>query len=340
MMDSLQDAIKALKDAEPDRDHILVSAGITRGLHHRVTEEIKAARAEKAPKAAATVFLTTNGGDPDGAFRIARCLRHHYSGGFRLVIPSWCKSAGTLIAIAANELAIGDLGELGPLDIQVNKGSELYEQSSGLDLQEALGKVTAHVWDTFSNFLQEIHALGLNTNISTKIATQVSNAISTPILAQIDPLRLGELQRAMRIAHEYGTRLDSYSHNLKEDGLNRLIQGYPSHSFVIDRKEAKEIFHRVTMLTAPEQNFVEAAWNVLRMPNRFATFVEPEETTDANASTEGASHETSTHNGSAEGAAEDGVAAVPQSNGHADANSASLHVRSDVHEFESYVRVL
>ena len=340
MMGNLQDAIKALKEGEPDRDHILISAGITRSLHHTVTEAIQAARAGKDPKVSATVFLTTNGGDPDGAFRIARCLRHHYDNGFRLVVPSWCKSAGTLIAIAADELAIGDLGELGPLDIQVNKGSELYEHSSGLDLQEALGKVTAHAWETFSNFLQETRSLGLNTSISTRIATEVTSAISTPLLAQIDPLRIGELQRAMRIAHEYGTRLNEYSHNLKEDGLYRLVQGYPSHSFVIDRKEAKDIFHRVTLLTAPEQNFVEAAWNVLRMPNRFATFVEPEETTDADASTDGDSHENSTHNGSAESASEDGRATVPQSNGHADANSAGLHVRPDAHELKSYVRVL
>lgn len=342
MTGNLQDAIRTLKEAEPDRDHILISASITRGLHYRVTDAIQASRLGKPAKPSATVFLTTNGGDPDGAFRIARCLRHHYADGFRLVVPSWCKSAGTLIAIAADELAIGDLGELGPLDIQVNKGSELYEQSSGLDLQEALGKVSAYAWETFSNFLQDTRLLGLNTSISTKIATQISGAMSAPILAQIDPMRLGEMQRAMRIAHEYGTRLNSYSQNLKEDGLNRLIHGYPSHSFVIDRKEAKEIFQRVTPLTAPEQLFVEAAWNVIGMPNRFATFVEAEPTNEpSNESHDGANdEEVSAHDGEAEDGRAEDAPLVHESNDYANSDPTGLRFRSKPYKRKDYVRVL
>jgi Periplasmic serine proteases (ClpP class) len=349
-------AIEVLKEAEPDRDHILVSAPVTRGLHHIVTDRIRDSRKANPAKEIATVFLTTNGGDPDGAFRIARCLRHHYPKGFRLVVPSWCKSAGTLIAIAADEIAIGDLGELGPLDIQVNKGSELFEQSSGLDIQEALGKISAHAWETFTALLQETRALGLNTSIGSTIATQVSAALTAPILAQIDPLRLGELQRAMRIANEYGSRLDKYSNNLKSNGLDRLIQGYPSHSFVIDRKEAKQIFERVTDLTEPERIFVEAAWNILRMPKQFATFVEVEtenvekvgESENVAPTTqEGAHNESSPHNSNSsgeEGANEDGVTPSPEArsggNHNTNSNSASLCIREKASYEKGFVRVL
>lgn len=338
----LKDAISALKVAEPERDHILISAGISRGLHLTVTDAIQASRAAQPAKRFATVFLTTNGGDPDGAFRIARCLRHHYPDGFRLVVPSWCKSAGTLIAIAATEIGIGDLGELGPLDIQVNKGSELYEQSSGLDIQEALGKVTAHAWETFRNLLKETRSLGLNTSISTTIATQVSSAITTPIVAQIDPMRLGELQRAMRIAHEYGTRLDQYSQNLRDDGLNKLIQGYPSHSFVIDRKEAKEIFTRVTALTEQEQQLVDATWHILCAQHRLATFVEPEanDTPESNDD----NHQGSNHgqppldDQEAVAGEDDTTSPDEQENGIAEPTG--LRVRKSEQRVENIVRVL
>ena len=47
----------------------------------------------------------------------------------------------------------------------------------------------------------------------------------------------------MRVAMEYGNRLNRG--NLKEGALARLISGYPSHGFIIDRDEAATLFERV-----------------------------------------------------------------------------------------------
>jgi hypothetical protein len=56
---------------------------------------------------------------------------------------------------------------------------------------------------------------------------------------------LGEQKRALSIAFEYAERLNQKSNNLKESSLNKLIEGYPSHSFVIDYYEAVQLFHEV-----------------------------------------------------------------------------------------------
>ena len=128
MIVPFDEAVANLAAANPTRDIILISHSISRELHGSLSDLI----ANGKQNDNCTVFLTTTGGDPDGGYRIARCLRHHY-GHVRLVIPSLCKSAGTLLAVGADELAIGDRGELGPLDIQVRKASELEERSSGLD---------------------------------------------------------------------------------------------------------------------------------------------------------------------------------------------------------------
>jgi ClpP class serine protease len=40
-------------------------------------------------------------------------------------VSGYCKSAGTLIALGANELAFGEHGELGPLDVQIAKRDEV-----------------------------------------------------------------------------------------------------------------------------------------------------------------------------------------------------------------------
>jgi len=47
----------------------------------------------------------------------------------------------------------------------------------------------------------------------------------------------------MSIALAYGGRLDTG--NVKEGALERLAYGYPSHSFVIDRREAERLFVQV-----------------------------------------------------------------------------------------------
>ena len=51
------------------------------------------------------------------------------------------------------------------------------------------------------------------------------------------------------ITIDYGARI---AKNLKPDALSRLIMGYHSHSFVIDRKEARDLFINVREPSADE----------------------------------------------------------------------------------------
>lgn len=250
------EAVSALFAAHPSRDFLLVSHTINRNLHYGLTELLEAKRKNDA----CTVFLTTGGGDPNGGYRAARCLRHYYKH-VRLVVPSFCKSAGTLFAIAADELAIGDLGELGPLDIQVRKGSELQERSSGLDIMQAVQAVTVQTQDAFHRIMVSTRNLGLSTRLCAEFAATVASGIAAPLIGQIDPIRLGEMQRATRVAFEYGQRLNEYAHNLRDGALDTLISAYPAHGFVIDRKEASELFYRVSHLTKEEQAFCKAFWS-------------------------------------------------------------------------------
>lgn len=269
-MATFDEAVAGLHAADSERDYIVISRPIERSLHIALSKRIEQYKQNKK----CTLFLTTYGGDPAAGYRIARCLRHHYMD-VRLAIASKCKSAGTLIAIAANELGIGDLGELGPLDIQVKKATELWENSSGLDIQQALQTVTEHIEITFHRTLANTrNASGLSTKLCAEFASQVAAAIAAPLFSQIDPVRLGEMQRATRVAYAYGQRLNQYSSNMREDALERLISDYPAHGFVIDRKEAGELFNRVSPLTEPERVFSEAAWSYLSEQDDLLWFAE------------------------------------------------------------------
>ena len=50
------------------------------------------------------------------------------------------------------------------------------------------------------------------------------------------------MQRATTITYTYGRRLAQVGANVAQGGLELLVGGYPSHGFVIDRKEARTIF--------------------------------------------------------------------------------------------------
>jgi membrane-bound ClpP family serine protease len=139
-------------------------------LHKALTKEIKL----KKRGSKCVVFLTTRGGDPNAGYRIGRCLRHSYPDGVKFCVPSYCKSAGTLIAICADELAIGNQGELGPLDIQVRKPSEFGESNSGLDPINALTVALEHGREAFRNTLVELRRYA---KLSTKLAGEFASQI-------------------------------------------------------------------------------------------------------------------------------------------------------------------
>lgn len=191
------------------------------------------------------LILTTNGGDPDAGYRIGRAINHYYDH-VEIMIADVCKSAGTLVAIAAAELIIGDLGELGPLDIQHRKTDEMGEHSSSLNIFKTVNELQKATLDSFRQFVTDIrYGTGVSTKFAANIASNLTNSLISPISAQIDPIKLGEQRRALHIATEYAKRLNEKSDNLKADALERLISGYPCHSFVIDRKEASTLFKNV-----------------------------------------------------------------------------------------------
>lgn len=232
------------------RDLIAVISPITRDLHMALSELIRTRKKNEN----CTVFLMTFGGDPDAAYRIGRCLLHSYEE-VRLVVPWYCKSAGTLICMAAHQLAISDLGELGPLDVQILRKDEVGDRSSGLDLIEAMGLISNQITDAFRyNLLSIKNETRLSTKLAGDFAVRIATSIIEPLYSQIDPLRLGENQRATDIALQYGKRLADKTNSISQDSLLKLITGYPSHGFVIDRGEAKELFNNVCTPTKKEED--------------------------------------------------------------------------------------
>lgn len=249
-MTAKTDALKACAQhfRDNDTDVIIYAGGIARNGYERFCKELSKQRRSKL-----LLVLSTMGGDPDAGYRIARAAIHHYdAANFSILVPKYCKSAGTLICIGASRLVMANQAELGPLDIQLRKDGELFQQSSGLDILRGMTYLQEQAKNTFSDYLIDINAgSGLSTKIASEIASKLVIGLYQPLFAQVDPVKLGEMSAALEIARRYGERLDEKSDSLVSNGaLNNLIVAYPTHGFVIDRSEARDIFKDVV---APDE---------------------------------------------------------------------------------------
>lgn len=259
---SRTDAAKALADeisSSHKADVLVINGGIDGPLDHDLIKLVVARKRQPA----VFLILTTEGGDADTGFRIARCLQSCYSR-FVVVVPGWCKSAGTLIVVGAHELLIGDLGELGPLDVQLMRPDELGTRSSGLTIDSSFRSLQSVAFTMFETFMLEV----INKSggvITTKTAAELSANLATgmlaPIFAQMDPMKIGEDFRSTRIAEEYSGRLDAHAQNLVRNAsfqaIDSLVRGYPSHGFVIDRTEAKELFRNVRPIEGKMKELID-----------------------------------------------------------------------------------
>lgn len=236
---------------ENEVDIYFYSGGIKRSGYDRISD---AALSRKHSKA--YLVLSTFGGEPATAYRIARGLRHYYEH-LTIVIPAYCKSAGTLLAIGADQLLIADMGELGPLDMQLKKPDELFDMSSGLDITQAMAFLRTQSAEILKSNLVDLNVkFSVTTKTAADIATKLAVGLISPIYAQIDPYKIGESQRAISVAFAYGKRLNEKVKSLKsDDSLKTLVLEYPDHGFVIDRREAATLFNSVA---APEGLLKEA----------------------------------------------------------------------------------
>lgn len=234
--------------AENDSDILLINSGMSNGLDTTLREKIdeKSTLRDKV-----IVILVTSGGLADTAYRCARLLQSTYNH-VTVCVSGWCKSAGTLLAIGAHDLIIGERGELGPLDVQLTKRDELFDRDSGLISNASLDRLREESFQFFESFMLKIISKSQNAvtfRTAADVAAEVTIGLMAPIFEKIDPLRLGADARAMQIGYAYAVRLNVETENIRNaDALNMLLNGYPSHSFVIDYDEADVLFTRVKRL--------------------------------------------------------------------------------------------
>ena len=95
--------------------------------------------------------------------------------------------------------------------------------------------------------------------MASNIAASITTGVMTAVYAQIKPDDLGKDLRDLHVARAYGERLIKHGGNATEDTVKHLVEGYPTHGFIIDASEAKDLFKAVV---EPPQEITEL-FNIL-----------------------------------------------------------------------------
>jgi Serine dehydrogenase proteinase len=255
-----------------DCDIAIINSDIERGVDNAFIVKVRKYHQAKN----LLLFIITPGGDADAAYRIARCAQDNYER-VTVFVSGYCKSAGTLCVLGANEIVMSDQGELGPLDVQLYKRDELGEMHSGLVIGEALQTLQQQAFSMFEHYFLAIKRRSAGTvtfKTATETAAKMVTGLFQPIYSQIDPSLIGDIGRSMTIAKDYGQRLHIKSQNFTSETLRMLVESYPAHGFVIDRREAGELFRHVRAPDEDEARLARLLAPISRFPQDDEKIVE------------------------------------------------------------------
>lgn len=186
----------------------------------------------KVPKI--DLFLYTAGGDTMVPWRLVSMIRE-YCDTFSVIVPYKAHSAGTMIALGADEIVMSDLSEISPIDPST---ANVFNPSDPANPQN---KIPISVEDVISYFDLAKNKFGIK---SDEDLTKIFNKFmeSNP---QIHPLALGNVNRTHNLIRLIAKRLlKSHKEPMKEEQIEKIVEAFTeklySHTYFIGRKEAKE----------------------------------------------------------------------------------------------------
>jgi hypothetical protein len=190
------------------------------------------------------VFLHTWGGDADSAYRIATFLQKK-AGGFEVVVPKMAKSAGTLLTLGATKIIMGQMAELGPLDMQV-RDPESEQMDSALNETKSLQTLSREALVLYAQKMEVLKKLYRWKTFETRnrIATEFVNEMIRPLVKKISAVHYTKMARIMEIMKKYGRGLMTragYPISRASKVVEKLGEDFPDHGYIIDTREAREL---------------------------------------------------------------------------------------------------
>ena len=193
------------------------------------------------------LVLYTAGGDTEAPWRLISLIRE-YTKKLVVLLPHRALSAGTLIALGADDIIMTPMSALGPIDpsrrhplLPKLEGAQEPEPISVQDMRHAM------------QFIREAASHNQEFVYTPEAMAQIFEAL----FDKIHPLAIGAIEQSYALAKLIGERC--LSTHMKGDGdaarireiVGKLCDDYKSHQYQIGRAEAKELKLKVTDASGP-----------------------------------------------------------------------------------------
>jgi len=194
------------------------------------------------------LFIDSQGGSPDAAYKIAKMLRS-YAKRVNSIVPVYAKSAATLLACGTKEITMTPVSELGPVDpmIQNLKTGEQYPAKAIKAL------------------------LSYESDKPRMEADKIDPQLLQALREKITPEMAGAYLNTINSAHEYVEHLlDSYMLNSASTSTDvkriadKLTEDFHSHAFVIDMTEAQNIGLKIKKAGPDELQAIKELYGAYR----------------------------------------------------------------------------
>ena len=178
------------------------------------------------------LVLKSPGGQVEPAYLISKLCRRKSKNKFLVCVPGEAKSAATLLSLGADEIHMGAMSELGPIDPQINEYPAL-AFSSALDKIAQLAEKYPGASDMLAKYLigsgMDVQALGHYDRIAESYSQYAINLLDSKVTTTLASQAAGPKTSA---------QLADYFTN-----------HYKDHNFVIDVDEAiKQLGNEVVVL--------------------------------------------------------------------------------------------
>ncbi|MCH8824780.1 MAG: hypothetical protein IH984_14880 [Planctomycetes bacterium] len=248
--DQLNDLVRELisevlrKHPVADQYNLLILFDKTR-LMRTDADRIYRSITKFAKKKPILLVLCSSGGEIDAAYFISKLCREYAEDKFIVAVPREAKSAATLICCGADEIHMGSLSELGPIDPQIKNRPALALKQSVEHLAE-LTKTYPTAQEMFATFL--------------------SKSLELSQLGYYERIAESAVQYAERLIAKRLTKLSKPANKI----AHNLVYAYKDHGFVIDVAEAETVFDKSMIKhNSSEYRLSDALYERLKLIERY-----------------------------------------------------------------------
>jgi hypothetical protein len=201
------------------------------------------------------LIVGSRGGRIEPAYLISKNCKAVAKKRFVVAVPRRAKSAATLLSLGADEIHMGAMSELGPIDPQLG-GIPALALTNALQTLARLVSENPGSADMFAKYLESKLDLGM----------------------------LGYFERINDSATQYASRLlegKTLGEERSPAALAvHLVNHYKDHSFVIDKDEALRLFGpSIVKVQSNEYTFANGIDQQLRLISRVAKWIQKKEVT-------------------------------------------------------------